>query len=206
MVRDFLPDDQPIVRALILAGLRERWGDRSASTYNTDLDDLSASYPGCDLVVDEIAGTVVATGFLRPAAQHRGRILRVLALARSAVLQRVVDLAAAFASSKFAQISRIGDAQHVPVAHGIAPSIEDTPIPDSLCSVTMAAGRSVTIGDAASRAWVRDLAPVASGAGKCRGGIGPLCGLVTVWDRSVTARLEEKVHDQPKHMVRRFDS
>ena len=85
------------------------------------------------------------------------------ALARSATLQRVVDLAAAFAESKFAQISLIGDAQYVPVAHGVAPSMEGTPIPDSLCSVTMAAGKSVIIGDASTHAWVRDLPPVASG-------------------------------------------
>lgn len=85
------------------------------------------------------------------------------ALAKSATLQRVVDLAAAFSESKFAQISLIGAAQYVPVAHGVAPSIEGTPIPDSLCSVTMVAGKSVIIGDAAAHAWVRDLLPVASG-------------------------------------------
>lgn len=86
-----------------------------------------------------------------------------VALAKSATLQRVVDLAATFAESKFAQISLIGDAQYVPVAHGAAPSLEGTPIPDSLCSVTMAAGKSVIVGDAAAHAWFRDLPPVSSG-------------------------------------------
>lgn len=86
-----------------------------------------------------------------------------VALAKSATLQRVVDLAATFAESKFAQISLIGDVQYVPVAHGIEPSLDGTPISDSLCSVTMAAGKSVIIGDAAAHAWFRDLPPVATG-------------------------------------------
>lgn len=85
------------------------------------------------------------------------------ALAKSATLQRVVDLAAAFAGSKFAQISLIGDAQYVPAAHGVASSMEGTPIPDSFCSVTVAAGKSVIIGDAATHEWIRDLPPVVSG-------------------------------------------
>ena len=86
------------------------------------------------------------------------------ALAKSATLQRVVDLAAAFAGCKFAQISLIGDAQYVPVAHGIASSMMGTPVPESMCSVTVAAGKSVIIDDASAHLWMRVLPPVASGA------------------------------------------
>ncbi len=120
-------------------------------------DDASADW------LDAVEPTLDWTVFADPARSAIVEGLDCVALAKSATLQRVVDLAAAFAESKFAQISLIGDAQYVPVAHGIAPSIEGTPIPDSLCSVTMAAGQSVVIGDAARHAWVRDLFPVASG-------------------------------------------
>lgn len=126
-----------------------------------------------------------------------------VALARSATLQRVVDLAAAFAECKFAQISLIGDAQYVPVAHGIAPSIEGTPIPGSLCSVTVAAGQSVIIGDAATHAWVRDLAPVASGevgsylGVPLRNGAGVMLGALCVYNDHTTV--------WPNHLARALE-
>lgn len=86
------------------------------------------------------------------------------AFARSATLQRVVDLAATFAQSGFAQISLLGEAQYVPVARGTLPLLDGTPIPDSLCSITMASGQSVVIGDTSRHSWVRDLPLVAAGA------------------------------------------
>ena len=141
-------------------------------------------------LVDGVEMTLDWTVLADPARSAIVEELDRLALARSATLQRVVDLAAAFAESKFAQI---GDAQYVPVAHGIAPSIEGTPIPDSLCSVTMAAGTSVVIGDASTHAWVRDLPPVTTGqvgsylGVPLRNSNGVMLGALCVYDDHTTA-------------------
>ena len=114
------------------------------------------------------------------------------ALADSSTLQRVVDLAAALAGSKFAQISLIGEVQYVSAAHGVAPSAEGTPTPDSLCAVTMAAGQSVIIGDASAHPWVRDLPPVTSGAVgsylgvPLRNSAGQMIGALCVYDDHTT--------------------
>lgn len=114
------------------------------------------------------------------------------ALAASATLQRVVDLAAALAGSKFAQISLIGDVQYVPVAHGVPPVAKGTPVTDSLCSVTMAAGQSVIISDASEHPWVRDLPPVTSGEVGSYLGVplrhsdGRLLGALCVFDEHTT--------------------
>ncbi|HET9109407.1 MAG TPA: GNAT family N-acetyltransferase [Ktedonobacterales bacterium] len=64
-VRAFTPADQDAARALILAGLGERFGFVD-ETRNPDLDDIAASYlaPGHRFVVAELAGEVVGTGGL----------------------------------------------------------------------------------------------------------------------------------------------
>ncbi len=132
------------------------------------------------------------TVFADPARLRFVEGLNRTALAASATLQRVVDLAAALAGSKFAQISLIGDVQCIPVAHGLAPSVEGTPAPDSLCSVTMAAGQSVVIADALAHPWVRDLPPVASGdvgaylGVPLRNSNGQLMGSLCVFDEHTT--------------------
>ena len=126
------------------------------------------------------------------------------ALARSATLQRVVDLAAIFAQSAFAQISLIGDAQYVPVAHGTANSLNGTPIQDSLCSITMAAGRSMIIDDTSRHGWVRELRPVSAGkvgsylGVPLRGADGVMLGALcvyndhaTVWPPHLASALED---------------
>jgi ribosomal protein S18 acetylase RimI-like enzyme len=79
VMRDFLPRDQTNVRALVLAGMRERWGDVYDPRANPDLDDISTSYlcRGADVVVVEVGDKVVATGLLLPQPACRGRILRV---------------------------------------------------------------------------------------------------------------------------------
>ena len=86
-------------------------------------------------------------------------------LRRSSTLQRVVDLAASLAGSRFSQISLVGDSQLVPAAHGLGEldSAQRSPVDDSLCSVTMALGERLVIGDARTHHLVRDLLPVRSG-------------------------------------------
>lgn len=110
-------------------------------------------------------------------------------LAASSTLQRVVDLAAVLAGSKFAQISLISDVQYVPAAHGCAPSpFKGTAKDDSLCSVTMAGGRSMIIDDTTAHPLVRDLPPVTSGEVGSYLGIplrtrhGELLGALCVYD------------------------
>lgn len=79
MIRDFALRDQEPFRALVLAGMEERWGDAYDPGFNTDLDDVSVSYlaGGADVVVAEVDRQVLATGILRPEEGCRGRIVRM---------------------------------------------------------------------------------------------------------------------------------
>ena len=67
-VRPFVADDHVSVRDLILAGMRERWGDAYEPSANADLDDITANYVdrGADVLVIEVEGRIVATGTLVP--------------------------------------------------------------------------------------------------------------------------------------------
>ncbi|HZC05508.1 MAG TPA: GNAT family N-acetyltransferase [Ktedonobacterales bacterium] len=64
-LRPFTPADQEAARALILAGLGERFGFVD-ETRNPDLDDIAAYYParGHQFLVAEQAGALVGTGGL----------------------------------------------------------------------------------------------------------------------------------------------
>jgi ribosomal protein S18 acetylase RimI-like enzyme len=79
VLRDFEPRDHEPVRELVLAGMRERWGDAYDPSANPDLDNISACYVdrGADVVVAEFGGEIVAAGILWPEAHDRGRIVRV---------------------------------------------------------------------------------------------------------------------------------
>lgn len=79
VIRDFSTDDQDRVRALVLEGLRERWGSAFDPTRNSDLDDIHATYVarGADVVVVESHGVVIATGTLMLDQGDRGRIVRM---------------------------------------------------------------------------------------------------------------------------------
>jgi ribosomal protein S18 acetylase RimI-like enzyme len=76
-IRPFAPADQIVVRALILEGLRERWGWLDP-TLNPDLDDIAASYiaPGHVFIVAEIGQALTGTGALKLQG-HSGQIVRV---------------------------------------------------------------------------------------------------------------------------------
>jgi len=65
LIRPFTHADQDAARALILAGLGERFGFVD-ETRNPDLDDIAASYLalGHTFLVGEVAGVVVGTGAL----------------------------------------------------------------------------------------------------------------------------------------------
>ena len=70
-LRPFRPGDQPAARALILAGLAERWGALDP-TLNPDLDDIAASYAGGVFLVATLGDRLVGTGALRPWSSGTG--------------------------------------------------------------------------------------------------------------------------------------
>jgi GNAT superfamily N-acetyltransferase len=95
VLRDFDARDQDALRLLILAGLRERWGDSFDDSRNPDLDDFTASYVehGAEIVVLEDDGALVATGTLVP-EEAAGRIVRMSvaeAHRRQGLGRRIVD-------------------------------------------------------------------------------------------------------------------
>jgi GNAT superfamily N-acetyltransferase len=61
LVDDFRQQDQENVRALILRGLRDHWGDVDP-TLNQDLDDLAAAHRDGRIVVVRDGADIVATG------------------------------------------------------------------------------------------------------------------------------------------------
>ena len=80
-VRAFSKADQQIVRALVLAGLQEHWGELDP-TLNPDLNDIGGWYGAMDgsTVVAEIDGEIVGTGTI-----HRGREESTAVLVRMSV-------------------------------------------------------------------------------------------------------------------------
>lgn len=75
-LRDFAPDDQASVRALILTGLGEHWGWID-ETRNPDLDDISAHYTGETFLVAHRGDTLIGTGALVAEGEATGRIVRM---------------------------------------------------------------------------------------------------------------------------------
>lgn len=68
---------QSEVRALILEGLAEHWGDLDESL-NADLNDMLSTYAaGRTLVVRNAEGTIVGTGTIRPVPDERAEIVRM---------------------------------------------------------------------------------------------------------------------------------
>jgi ribosomal protein S18 acetylase RimI-like enzyme len=107
-IRPFRPADQPAVRALVLAGLAERWGTLD-ETRNPDLDDIHASYirPGGTVLVAEQAGRVVGTGTLA-VRNGTGQIVRmsvVPELRRQGLARRLV--AALVADARQRSLARV---------------------------------------------------------------------------------------------------
>ena len=75
-IRPFQPEDQSAVKALILAGLEERWGTIDPAK-NPDLDEIAVSYAGGFFRVAEMDGRIVGTGALVPRAEGESEIRRM---------------------------------------------------------------------------------------------------------------------------------
>jgi N-acetylglutamate synthase-like GNAT family acetyltransferase len=94
VLRDFCPGDQASVRDLVLAGMRERWGDAFDPAANVDLDDIWTYYVSerrAEVVVCEEEGAIVATGTLLPVDGQSGQLVRIAVIRQ----QRRKSIAAA---------------------------------------------------------------------------------------------------------------
>jgi GNAT superfamily N-acetyltransferase len=82
MLRDFGRRDQPMVRDLILGGMRERWAADFDPCANPDVDDMWGTYVALsgEVLVVEVHGEVRATGTLMPQVDGSGRIMRTAVL------------------------------------------------------------------------------------------------------------------------------
>lgn len=78
-LRDFSAADQAATRALIQAGLRERWRGRFDPAANPDTDDLWANYiaDGGEIVVAVDDGRIVGTGTLIALTGRSGQLVRM---------------------------------------------------------------------------------------------------------------------------------
>jgi GNAT superfamily N-acetyltransferase len=77
-LRPFVPADQAAVRALILAGLADHFGELDTSL-NHDLDNIAANYvdQGAVVIVAELDGRIIGTGTLLAEAPGVGRLVRM---------------------------------------------------------------------------------------------------------------------------------
>lgn len=92
-IRTMAPNDQPAVRALVLAGLAEHWGDVDPAL-NGDLDDLARFHPGSITVVAELNGRIVGTGTLAPRGPDVAELVRISVAPdqrRSRLARTIVD-------------------------------------------------------------------------------------------------------------------
>ena len=71
----FTPADQEAVRALVLGGLRERWG-RLDPSLNGDLDDIGRAYPDAVVRVARLDDRIVGTGILK-VRSDAGELMRM---------------------------------------------------------------------------------------------------------------------------------
>ncbi len=72
----FEPKHQEPVRALILAGLAERWGALDPAR-NRDLEDIASSYRDADVLVALVGDRVVGAGACVPRSLGVGEIVRM---------------------------------------------------------------------------------------------------------------------------------
>ncbi len=80
--RRFEPKDQAAVQALILAGLRDRWGSLDPSL-NRDLDDIASIYGSGVTLTAWRGDCLVATGTLVPRGPDVAEVLRMSTAAGS---------------------------------------------------------------------------------------------------------------------------
>lgn len=102
-LRPFAPADQAAVRALVLAGLADHFGELDP-TLNHDLDDIAANYVerGAVAIVAEQNGRIIGAGTLIPDSPGVGRLVR-MSVARKArgqglgkrLVRRLIEIARA---------------------------------------------------------------------------------------------------------------
>lgn len=76
LIRPFTPEDQPSVRRLILAGLKDHWGVLDPAL-NPDLEDISRSYTGEIFLVACLKGEIIACGALVRRDNITGEVVRM---------------------------------------------------------------------------------------------------------------------------------
>ena len=75
-IRPFTPSDQAAVKALILDGLVEHWGELDP-TLNPDLNDIAQSYAGATFLVACEGDRIVGSGALVPRSAAVAEIVRM---------------------------------------------------------------------------------------------------------------------------------
>ena len=81
-VRQIQPQETSHARRLILAGLREKWGELDLAR-NRDLDDIIASYQDGVFLVAISGSTVIGTGAFIPESERSARVVRMWTERRS---------------------------------------------------------------------------------------------------------------------------
>lgn len=110
-IRDFAPSDREETRDLILRGLRERWGADFDPSFNSDLDDMGASYlaTGGQVIVAIDGRTIVGTGTLM--VEPGDRVVRLVRMStdpqhrRRGIARGIVD--------ELIRRARTGDYDHM---------------------------------------------------------------------------------------------
>jgi len=75
-IHSFQPQNQTQVRALILAGLAEHWGELDPQR-NSDLDDIGKTSAGGLFLVASRAGQIIGTGALMPGENGSAQVVRM---------------------------------------------------------------------------------------------------------------------------------
>ena len=76
LVRQIQPQDAPLAKQLILAGLQERWGILD-HTRNRDLDDIVSNYEDGLFLVAFSGSDLIGTGAIIREGEYTGRIVRM---------------------------------------------------------------------------------------------------------------------------------
>ena len=140
----------------VRSGQGTLWGERPASSPTVEVvSELVEDRPTPDLAVLDDADRRVAVAALVAEGPAGERV------------QQLTTLAARLLQAPFVQVSLLGASEQViAAAHGSQPAGADkqSPVLDSLCSVTAAHGQPLVVSDARAHPWVRHLPPVTSGA------------------------------------------
>jgi len=93
LLRPFHPEDQPAVKALILAGLKEYWGTLDPSL-NPDLNHIASTYAGATFLVACEGVRIIGAGVLKARDTDAGEIVRMSVardMRRRGIGRRILD-------------------------------------------------------------------------------------------------------------------